>query len=233
MNTRQEPASGGRGIALIFTLLAVVLLMTLIAAMVDIGTARLRRTTEDFRSLQALAAADAGAAWVRALLDKRSGDTSAMLSDLAAAGSTISVAIAPDTTALVQVSVWLPGPTKHPDHFDAQLQENPQIAEAPFQVGATATVLSGGRVVARRTVTTLLRSFHYFAPYSEIVGVIDDGGPSSVFSPGDPGGQIGGEYATDLRIRAFKEVGGTPVSADRFKDDSWSDGNPGTSGLLP
>ena len=224
-----------RGIALITTLLAIVLLLALLAVMVDVGTTRLRQTAENARASQALAAADAGASWVRALLSQESGDMTAVLADLARAHSTISLAIDPQTSADVLVGLQSPGTTKDADHIDINLQENPQIAETPLQVVATATVSAGGKVVATRTVTTLLRSFQHFAPYSEIVGVIDDAGPASAFSPGDPAGQPGAAYATDLQIRAFTVTGsGSPVPADHFKTDSWSDGNlGGGSGLLP
>jgi hypothetical protein len=99
---------------------------------------------------------------------------------------------------------------------------------------STAIITSGGAVVAERTVTTLLRCFHHVPPYSEVVGVIDDAGPLSVFSPGDPAGQVGSAYATDLRIHVSTEVGSaSPVPASTFKNDTWSDGNTGAPGLLP
>lgn len=234
MRPRFGPISAQRGIAFITSLLAVVLLMALIGVMVDVGTSRLRRTTEDLRSLQALAAADAGAAWIRALLQQHYGDISGVLADLAKAHSMQSLSIDSSTTANVLVSLQLPGATTHADHLDVYLQANPQIAETPLQVVATASVVSGAQIVATRTVTTLLRSFHHAAPYSEIVGVIDDAGPSSLDSPGDPAGQIGAAYATDLRIQAYSESGsGPPVPANHFQDDEWSDGNVGAPGFLP
>lgn len=223
-----------RGIALITALLAVVLIMALLAVMVDIGTARLRISNEQRRAAQAVAAADAGAAWVRALLAYRQGDLSAVLMDLAKAHSTILLAVDADTSAEVIVGLHLPGDSKHVDHLDLNLQENPQIVESPLQVVATATIKAGGQTQATRTVTTLLRSFHHTPPYSEIVGVIDNAGPSSSYSPGDPAGQVGSAHATDLRIRASTEsASGAPVPADKFQNDSWSDGNTGSSGFLP
>ncbi len=223
-----------RGIALITTLLAVVLIMALLAVMVDIGTARLRATIEEKNAAQALAAADAGTQWVRALLQEHKGDLSAVVTDLGTAHSTRTLTIDADTTAEVLVSLQVPGSTTHADHVDLNLQANPQIAEAPLQVVSTATVMIGGTAAATRTVTSLLRSFHNVPPYSEIVGVVDDGGPSSVFSPGDPAGQVGSAYATDLRIRAATDAGGgPPMPADKFQTDSWSDGNIGAPGLLP
>lgn len=230
MSSVQAIRLGQRGIALITVLLALVLVLAMLAVMVDIGAVRLRRTNEDVHAAQALAAADAGAAWVRALLALHYGDLSALLDDLAKAHSTTALSLDNGTTADVIVSLQLPGAAKSPDHLDINLQENPQIEEAPLQIIATATITSHGEILARRTVTTLLRRFHHIRPYSEIVGVIDDAGPSSIFSPGDPAGQVGDVYATDLRMRAKTEAG---LAADRFQDQSWSDGNIGSSGLLP
>ncbi len=222
-----------RGIALISALLAIVLVMALLAVMVDIGSARLRQINESLRAEQALAAADSGASWVRALFAQHHGDLRLVLADLASVHSRSSLWIDSGTSADVVVSVQLPGATKHADHLDINLQENPGVNEAPVQVVATATVSANGETVATRTVTTLLRSFA-LAPYSEVVGVIDDAGLASSASPGDPAGQLGGDYATDLRIRAFVEAGtGSPVPADHFSTDSWSDGNLGSPGILP
>ena len=223
-----------RGIALITVLLAVGLVMALLAVMVDIGTSRLRQTNEQARGAQALAAADAGASWVRALLEHRGGILNDVVADLTLAHSTTTISIDSGTTAQVLVGLNLPGTTKQVDHLDVNLQENPQILEAPLQVVSTATVTADGHVVATRTVTTLLRIFRNFPPNSEIVGVIDEGGPSSSFSPGDPAGQPGGAYTTDLRISAFTQTGtASPAPANVFKNDSWSDGNLGSPGILP
>ena len=236
MKLTLAPSGQQRGIALITSLLAVVLVLVILAVMVDIGTSRLRRAKEDSRAAQALAAADAGAAWVRALLAVHGGQLSDVFSDLAKTHSRTEFPIDSGTTAEVLVGLQFPGSgsTKVMDHVDVNLQENPTIAEAPLQVVATATITASGHVVATRTVTTLLRSFHNLPPYSEVVGVIDDAGPSSVFSPGDPAGQVGGAYVTDLRIQASTVTGtATPVPANKFQDDSWSDGNIGSSGFLP
>lgn len=234
MKLTLPPAGGQRGIALITSLLAVILVLALLAVMVDIGTSRLRRAKEDTRAAQALAAADAGAAWVRALLAVHDGQLSDVLADLAKTHSITEFSIDPDTTAEVLVGLQFPGSTKHVDHVDINLQENPTIGESPLQVVATATIKASGYVVATRTVTTLLRSFHNLVPYSEIVGVIDDAGPSAVFSPGDPAGQVGSAYVTDLRIQASTVTGtATPVPANKFQNDSWSDGNMGSPGFLP
>lgn len=222
-----------RGMALVATLFAVVLIMTLLTVMVEVGTMRLRRSTEELRAAQALAAADAGAAWVRALLFANGGDVSSTLTGLSQAHSTLSLTIDPLTSATVLVSVAIPGASAQADHLDVNLQENPQIVETPIQVVATATVETGGAAVATRTVTTLLRSFHHLAPYSEIVGLIDDAGPESIDSPGDPAGQVGAPDATDLRLFAYRESGSSAVPANKFQSDSWFDGNTGASGFLP
>jgi hypothetical protein len=234
VKVRTTVAGEQRGIALITSLLAIVLLLAILAVMVDIGTSRLRRANEDTHAAQALAAADAGAAWVRALLAKYDGDLSAVFTDLTKAHSKTEFSIDSDTTAEVLVGFQFPGPTKLVDHVDVNLQENPQIDESPLQVVATATITANSHVVATRTVTTLLRTFHNLKPYSEIVGVIDDAGPSSVFSPGDPAGQVGGAYVTDLRIQATTVTGtASPAPANKFQNDSWSDGNIGSTGILP
>lgn len=224
---------GGRGAALITVLLAVVLILSAVAVMVDAGTARLRQAAAMLRAQQALAAADAGTQWVRGLLTARSGDLSGVLDDLAAAHSALTFSIDATTTAQVAVSLHLPAPVKLTDHLDVNLQENPEIGEAPMQVVATATISADGHTLATRTVTTLVRRFS-LAPYSEIVGVVDDAGLAAADSPGDAAGQLGGTYATELRIHAYTKKGSaSPVPADVFKSDTWSDGNLGGGGILP
>jgi hypothetical protein len=226
--------SAHRGIALVATLLAVVLIMTLLAIMVNVQTIRLRQATQELHSCQALAAADAGAAWVRALLNEHVGRISPTLTDLANAHSTFSFAIDANTRANVQVSTQMPAASAQTDHVDINLQENPLIDETPMQIVATATVEAGGQTVATRTVTTLLRTFQNEPPYSEIVGVVDDAGPDSIDSPGDPAGQVGGAYATDLRIFSYTQSGSNPpVATSKFETDSWFDGNAPVSGFLP
>ena len=113
-----------RGIALITVLLAVGLVMALLAVMVDIGTSRLRQTNEQARGAQALAAADAGASWVRALLEHRGGILNDVVADLTLAHSTTTISIDSGTTAQVLVGLNLPGTTKQVDHVDVNLQEN-------------------------------------------------------------------------------------------------------------
>ncbi len=223
-----------RGMALIGALFAVVLLMTLVAVMVDIGTVRLRRANEELRSTQAMAAADAGVAWARALLMQNSGDPSATLVQLAHAHGTLELTIDERTQATVTVSLQLPAASVQTDHLDINLQENAQIDETPIQVVSTASVAAAGADVATRTVTTMLRAFHNEPPFSEIVGAVDDAGPDSIESPGDPAGQVGDPVTTDLRIFAFTKNGSArPVSADKFQSDSWFDGNSGAQGFLP
>jgi hypothetical protein len=207
--------------------------MALLAVMVDVGTSRLRQAQEMLHAQQALAAADAGTAWVRGLLSEHSGDLLGVITDLKANESTMTFAIDANTNAEVAVGLYLPGAVKHTDHLDVNLQANAQIAEAPLQVVATASINQHGRTLATRTVTTLIRTFA-LAPYSEVVGVVDDAGVLSTLSPGDPGGQFGGAYTTDLRIHAYTETGsGPPVPADVWKNDAWSDGNLGGTGILP
>jgi hypothetical protein len=167
------------------------------------------------------------------LLAQESGDLSNVMADLGKAHSLTTITIDSDTSAQVLVSLQLPAPTSHADHVDINLQENPAILETPLQVVSTATVSSSGQVVATRTVTTLLRTFLHPAPYSEIVGIIDNAGPSSLFSPGDPAGQVGSAATTDLRIQATSETKTGPVPANLFRTDSWYDGNSGSTGLLP
>lgn len=229
-----SPRNAKRGMALVGALFAVVLLMTLLAVMVDVGTIRLRRTNEELRAAQAMAAADAGAAWVRALLMQDGGDASATLLQLAHARSTLAFPIDERSEAAVTVSLEMPAASAQVDHLDVNLQENSQIEEMPIQVVTTASVIVGGQTVASRTVTTMLRAFHNEAPFSETVGVIDDAGPDAIESPGDPAGQVGDAMTTDLRIFAFTQTGtAKPISADKFENDSWFDGNSGTQGLLP
>jgi hypothetical protein len=235
MNARAAgPRLRQRGIALIAVLLSIAVLMALLAVMVNVGAVRLRRSTEELRSLQALAAADAGAGWARATLQQHKGDVGAILSELARAHSTLVVPIDARASASVLVSMQMPGSSASANHVDIELQRNSNISETPLQVVATGTITVDGLPVASRTVTTLLRTFHHVPPYSEIVGAIDDGGPESVDSPGDPAGQIGAANATDLRIRAFVEQpAGGAKSADDFQRAEWSDGNAGSAGFLP
>lgn len=227
------PQRGQRGMALVIALFAIVLILSLLAVMVDIGTVQLRRTTEELRSVQALAAADAGGSWVRALLMQNRGSLPSVAAALVRAHSAYSFWIDPETRADVSVTIQTAGDTANPDHLDINLQENPQIEEAPLQVISSATIVHSGDVVAQRTVTALVRSFAGATPYSEMVGLIDNAGTESAFSPGDPAGQVGLANATELRIFVFKRSGSGKVSANIFKNASWFDGNSGSRGFLP
>jgi len=220
-----------RGIALITTLLAVALLLTILAVLVNITTVQLRRSTDDMRAVQSLAAADAGAAWLRGLLNEKRGDLFATLTALAAAHGTLTLTIDQNTYAKVAVSLRTPAAATQPNHLDRQLQQNALIAESPVQVFSTASLFAGGRLQATRTVTTLIRIFHQAAPYSEVVGVIDNGGPDEIASPGDAGGQIGATFATELRMHALRDASKPP--SDTFKDEQWNDGNTPPNGFLP
>jgi len=223
-----------RGIALVTVLLATAMLLVLVALMIDLGTTELRRSLADLRALQAEAGADAGAGWVRALLYQSHGDLAATLGALARAQNTYAYALDDNTGVSVHVSLQLANPSPESDHQDFGLQENPQVREAPLQVVSTATILFGGVEVARRSSTTLLRIFHHAAPYSEVVGVIDNAGPTGIDSPGDPAGQAGAANTTDLRIHAYVQNGpATPAPADKFQNEQWSDGNPAQTGPLP
>ena len=114
------------------------------------------------------------------------------------------------------------------------LASGPWLKTAPLQVTVTAAVTVNGATMATRSTTALVRVFQQMAPYSEVVGFIDNAGPVGVESPGDPAGQAGGTNATDLRIHVFTQVGtGDPVPADSFSDQHWSDGNVVPVGPLP
>ncbi len=224
-----------RGMALLTALLAIGLMMIVLAVMIELGTSRLRRTTEDLRSLQALAAAQAGVGWVRALFVSDAGDLGGVLTDIAHAHSTLALTVDGSTEATIIVSLQTVAAGPQDDHLDRELQENPRILETPVQVTSTSSLHVHGTVVAVRTVTVLLRTFHHLAPYSEIVGEVDNGGTASVDSPGDAAGQIGASFATDLRLRAYTEnPSGQKSPADKFQDDLWSDNNNSSAhGLLP
>ena len=223
-----------RGMALIAVLLATTLLMALLAFLVHIGTASLRRATEEQWNLQAQAAADGGVGWVRALLAQHQGDIPATLADIAANGSLHSLTVDATTRVEARVALHLDTSASTNDHLDSNLQQNPYVGETPLQVSVTATVLADGTPVATRSTTALVRVFQQAAPYSETVGVVDNAGPVGIDSPGDPAGQAGSALATELRIHVFTTgPSGTPVAADSFGDQHWWDGNALPSGALP
>src|SRR5579863_6444495 len=68
-----------RGMAIVTVLLATALLLVLVAVLLDLGTIQLQRATADLRSLQAIAGADAGTAWVRGELEIERGDVEATI----------------------------------------------------------------------------------------------------------------------------------------------------------
>ena len=223
-----------RGIALISVLLATTLLLALLAFAVNVGTLQLRRTTQDVWAAQAQAGADGAIGWFRALLAARQGDISQTLSDMAAAHSSHSLVLDERTHVDALVSVHLDTPASANDHLDLSLQQNAYVNETPLQVSVTATVVVDGIAVAARSTTALVRVFEGSSPYSEIVGWIDNSGPSGIDSPGDTAGQAGSGTATDLRIHVYEQdASGTLVPVDDFNDQRWFDGNSIPSGALP
>ena len=223
-----------RGIALVTVLLATTLAITVLAFIVDVGMAQLRRTTEELWEAQAQAGADAGIGWVRSILAKDQGDVSAALVDLAAAANRYSLAIDGTTRVDARVSVHLATAGSTNNHVDMALQQNPFVVETPLQVSVTATVSVDGAPQATRSTTALVRAFRQSAPYSELVGFMDNAGPVGIDSPGDVAGQSGGAFATELRIHVFTvDASGHVVPADSFADKAWSDGNHAPAGPLP
>lgn len=223
-----------RGIALITVLLATTLLLALLAFLVHVNTAGLRRTTEEQWNLQAQAGADAAVGWLRAVIASRQGNIPSALADVAAANSLYSLRIDERTRVDAKVQLHLDTSGAANDHLDMSLQQNPYIAETPLQVGVTATVFVDGAPVATRSTTALVRVFQQIAPYSEVVGVIDNAGPTGIDSPGDPAGQAPGALATELRIHVFTTgPSGQPVANDDFGNQQWWDGNALPSGPLP
>jgi hypothetical protein len=223
-----------RGIALVTVLLATALLLALLAFAVNVGTLQLRRTTEEVWSAQARAGADGAVGWVRALLASRQGDIGATLADIAAAHSLHSLTIDARTRVEARVAVHLDTSGAANDHLDVALQQNPYVNETPLQVSVTASVIVDGTTVASRSTAALVRVFEESTPYSEVVGWIDNAGPTGIDSPGDTAGQAGSASATELRIHVFKSNGtGPPVPVDTFGDQHWFDGNTAPSGPLP
>jgi hypothetical protein len=225
--------SGVRGVALISVLFSTVLLLALVAVLVDIGTLRLQRTTADLFALQALAGADGGTAWVRAELDQEHGDLGATKMKLGATQGKRRFVI-DDHTYVVASESLIGTPTSEVnDHVDDDVQSNPRAAEQLAQVESSAAVFADGVVVARRDTSVLLRVFPA-APYSEVVGYIDDASAVGVDSPGDAAGQAYGLDTTDLLVHAYKFNGSYILqNEDDFTTQTWSDGNSSGSGPLP
>jgi hypothetical protein len=223
-----------RGIALVTVLLATTLTLAVLAFIVNVGTAGLRRTTQELWEAQTQAGADAAVGWVRALLAERRGDVPAALADMSAVHNSYSLIVDPVTKVDAFVSVHLATAAATNDHVDLALQQNAFVAEAPLQVTVTAALSVDGTVQAARSTTALLRVFRQRAPYSELVGFMDNSGPVGIDSPGDPAGQTGSALATDLRIHVFSvDASGQSVPADAFVNRSWFDGNALPSGPLP
>jgi hypothetical protein len=222
-----------RGIAIVTVLLATALLLVLVAVLVDLGTIQLQRSTADLRSLQALAGADAGTAWVRAELELEKGDIEATIERLGQMQGKHRFTIDDQTYVVVSVLMITATQQSDGDHVDENLESNPQVLEAPVQVEATATLFTDGDAVARRSTTTLLRVFPA-APYSAEVGFIDDGGPVGIDSPGDAGGQLKYQDTTELLVHAYTvDANGNRHEVDDFNPETWSDGNTQGPGPLP
>ena len=223
-----------RGVALISVLFATVLLLALVAVLVDIGTLRLQRTTADLFSLQALAGADGGTAWVRALLDQEHGDVGATITRLGQTQGKRRFTI-DDHTYVVASETLIPGSSdSNGDHVDENVQQNLRAQEQVVQVESSAAVYANGAVVARRVTSVLVRVFAA-APYSEVVGYVDDASAVGINSPGDAAGQAQALDTTDLRVHVY-QIGNsllTLQNEDDFLTWTWPDGNASGSGPLP
>lgn len=222
-----------RGIALIVVLMTTALLLTLIAVLVDLGTVQLQKATAQLRAAQALAGDDAGTAWVRAVLAQQSGDMTKTLLKLGSVQGKRRIVIDGQTYVVTAVSLKYPGQQSGNDHADNNLELYPQAIESPVQVQSSATVYVDSNPVAQRVTTTLLRVFPA-APYSEVVGYIDDGAPVGIDSPGDAGGQLAGTNTTELLVHAYtmNQIGDAQ-KVDQFGNSVWGDGNSAGPGPLP
>lgn len=223
-----------RGVALISVLFSTVLLLALVAVLVDIGTLRLQRTTADLFSLQALAGADGGTAWVRALLNQEHGDVGATITRLGQTQGKRRFTI-DDHTYVVASETLIPGSSdSNGDHVDENVQQNLRAQEQVVQVESSAAVYANGAVEARRMTGVLLRVFQA-APYSEVVGYVDDSSAVGINSPGDAAGQAQALDTTDLRVHVY-QIGNsllTLQNEDDFLTWTWPDGNASGSGPLP
>lgn len=228
----RDRSAGKRGVALISVLFSTVLLLALVAVLVVIGTLRLQRTTADLFSLQALAGADGGTAWVRAELDQMHGDVGATQTKL---GETRGKRrfVVDDHTYVVASEELIGNTGGENDHCDDNVQTNLRPAEQVVQVESSATVYADGAVVARRDTSVLLRVFPA-APYSEVVGYVDDASAVGIDSPGDAAGQAHALDTTDLLVHAYQFNGSLILqNQDDFSTQKWSDGNSSGSGPLP
>jgi hypothetical protein len=229
-----KAGSGVRGVALISVLFSTVLLLALVAVLVDIGTLRLQRTTADLFSLQALAGADGGTAWVRAVLCQERGDVGNTQTKLGQTQGKRRFTI-DDHTYVVATETLMPGSSQSSgDHVDDNVQQNLRAQEQVVQVESSAAVYANGAVVARRVTGVLLRVFQA-APYSEVVGYVDDSSAVGINSPGDAAGQAHALDTTDLLVHVY-QIGNsllTLKNEDQYQTQWWSDGNASGSGPLP
>lgn len=221
-----------RGVALIGVLFSTVLLLALVTVLVDLGTLRLQRATADVFAIQALGGADAGTAWVRAMLDQLHGDVPATTTKLGETGGRRRFAIDDETYVVATESVE-PSQNQQDDHVDDDVQNNPSAKEQLVQLVSSAALYANGAVAARRVTTVLLRVFPA-PPYSEIVGYVDGTSAVGIDSPGDAAGQLRALDTTDLAVHAYKMDGlAEPQEVDNFETDRWSDGNSTGPGPLP
>lgn len=224
---------GNRGVALIGVLFSTVLLLALVAVLVDIGTLRLQRTTADLFSLQALAGADGGTAWVRAVLDEERGDLGATQTKLGATQGKRRFTIDDHTYVVASEKLFWASQGGSDDHVDDDVQMNARAQEYIAQVESSAAVYVNGAVVARRDTSVLLRVFPA-APYSEVVGYVDDASAVGVDSPGDAAGQAHALDTTDLLVHVYQFNGSLILqNDDDFTTQRWSDGNASGPGPLP
>jgi len=223
-----------RGIALIAVLFVTILLLALVGVLIDLGTVQLQKATADLRALQALAGADAGTAWVRALLEQQRGDVDATITKLGAQQGKRRIEIDSRTYVVTKVVLMQAQPGQQNDHLDDNLEQYPRAEEVPVQVDSSAEVYVDGKPATGRVTTTLLHVFPA-EPYSEIVGYIDDGSPVGIDSPGDAAGQFAGQDATELLVHAYTMTKlGDPDKVDQLGDTRWSDNNSaGGPGPLP
>ena len=228
-----DVARGSRGVALIGVLFSTVLLLALVTVLVDIGTLRLQRATSDVFAIEALGGADAGTAWVRAVLDAERGDVGATMTKLGQMQSRRRFTIDGQTFVVTTETIVDTSQSQQLDHVDEEVQGNPRALEHVVQVGSSAAVYANGAVVARRDTSVLLRVFPV-TPYSEVVGYVDDASAVGIDSPGDAAGQEHAPDTTDLLVHAYTMDQLTePQNVDKFQTDKWSDGNSVGPGPLP
>ena len=227
-----DKARARRGIAIVTVLLATALLLVLVAVLVALGTVQLQRATADLRAAQALSGADAGLQWVRAELAIERGDVEATIVRIGQMQGKHRFTIDDHSYVVASVMLLPAAGQSGGDHLDDNLQGHANAVEQPVQVTSSATLISDGVEVAHRSTTTLLRVFPG-PPYSEVAGVIDDGGPVGIDSPGDAGGQKSAPDATELLVHAYTEADDQRQNVDQFNPEAWSDGNAQGPGPLP